>query len=194
MIIGHALAADDPGRVARVALGEATLPGITPDSPLILPDQLVDRLWHIPINQLAETNERLVRGREDIFFGAEFDAAAGSNKLPAYAVRYYVDGLSSRKALHGSFQLYRAVNVTAMQNAERKNRRLPMPVLAMGGAESLGERAAPILAAVADDVQSLVLAGAGHWIAEQAPEQMVAALTEFLAPYRDWYELTSFLN
>ena len=29
MIIGHALAADHPDRVARVALGEATLPGIT---------------------------------------------------------------------------------------------------------------------------------------------------------------------
>jgi pimeloyl-ACP methyl ester carboxylesterase len=190
MIIGHALAADHPDRVARVALGEATLPGITPDSPLILPDHLVDRLWHIPFNQLAETNEQLVRGREDIFFGAEFDAAAGTQKLPAYAVRYYVDGLSSRKALHGSFQLYRAFNVTAMQNADvRKHRRLPMPVLAMGGAESLGERAAGIMAAVADDVQSLVLAGAGHWIAEQAPEQMAAALTEFLAPYR-----TSFLD
>jgi pimeloyl-ACP methyl ester carboxylesterase len=186
MIIGHALAADHPDRVARVALGEATLPGITPDSPLILPDHLVDRLWHIPFNQLAETNEKLVRGREDIFFGAEFDAAAGTQKLPAYAVRYYVDGLSSRKALHGSFQLYRAFNVTARQNAvERMHRRLRMPVLAMGGAESLGERAAPIVAAVADDVQSLVLAGAGHWIAEQAPDQMAAALTEFLAPYRD---------
>ena len=25
----------------------------------------------------------------------------------------------------------------------------------------------------------------GHWVAEQAPEEMVAALTEFLSPYRD---------
>jgi pimeloyl-ACP methyl ester carboxylesterase len=153
---------------------------------LIVPDQLADRLWHIPFNQLKETNEKLVRGREDIFFGTEFAAAAGTKKLPDYAVRYYVDGLSSRKALHGSFQLYRAFNATATQNAdERKHRRLPMPVLAMGGAESLGERAASIMTPVADNVQSLVLAGAGHWIAEQAPEQMVAALTEFLAPYRD---------
>jgi pimeloyl-ACP methyl ester carboxylesterase len=185
MIIGHALAADHPDRVARVALGEATLPGITPQSPLILPDQLVDRLWHIPFNQLKETNEQLVRGREDIFFGAEFDAAAGTNKLPDHAVRYYVDGLSSREALHGSFQLYRAFNVTARQNANvRRHRRLPMPVLAIGGAESLGENAVPIVRAVADDVQGVVVPG-GHWVAEQAPEQMIAALTGFLAPYRD---------
>jgi pimeloyl-ACP methyl ester carboxylesterase len=185
MIIGHALAADHPDRVARVALGEATLPGITPQSPLILPDHFVDRLWHIPFNQLKETNEKLVRGREDIFFGAEFNAAAGTKKLPAYAVRYYVDGLSNRKALHGSFQLYRAFNATAMQNTDERNkRRLPMPVLAIGGAESLGENAANIMRTVADDVQGVVVPG-GHWVAEQAPEQMIAALTEFLAPYRD---------
>ena len=27
--------------------------------------------------------------------------------------------------------------------------------------------------------------GAGHWVAEQAPEAMLAALTAFLAPYRE---------
>ena len=26
---------------------------------------------------------------------------------------------------------------------------------------------------------------ASHWLAEQAPEEMLAALTEFLAPYRE---------
>lgn len=36
-----------------------------------------------------------------------------------------------------------------------------------------------------DDVQSLVIPGCGHWLAEQASEEMLAALTAFLAPYRD---------
>jgi hypothetical protein len=36
----------------------------------------------------------------------------------------------------------------------------------------------------ADDVQGLVI-DAGHWLAEQAPEQMLAALTAFLLPNRD---------
>ena len=38
---------------------------------------------------------------------------------------------------------------------------------------------------VADDVQSVVIPGAGHWVAEEAPDEMLAALTAFLAPYRD---------
>jgi pimeloyl-ACP methyl ester carboxylesterase len=185
LLIGYALAADYPSRVERLAVGEAPLPGIGPPPPLILPDQIVDRLWHIPFNQLKETNEKLVAGREDIFFGAEFSASAGTNKLPDYAVRYYVDGLAaSPEALHGSFQLYRAFGATAAQNQQRQARRLAMPVLAMGGAESSGAMVSDTMKLVAEDVQTLVIPGVGHWLAEQAPEEMLAALTAFLAPYR----------
>ena len=38
---------------------------------------------------------------------------------------------------------------------------------------------------VADDLQTLVIPDSGHWVAEQAPEELLAALTKFLAPYRD---------
>jgi hypothetical protein len=38
---------------------------------------------------------------------------------------------------------------------------------------------------VADDVQSVVIPETGHWVAELAPEEMLAALTAFLAPYRE---------
>jgi pimeloyl-ACP methyl ester carboxylesterase len=60
-----------------------------------------------------------------------------------------------------------------------------MPVLAIGGAESWGEEVANGTKPAADDVQSVVIGGVGHWVAEQAPEEMVAALREFLAPYRE---------
>jgi pimeloyl-ACP methyl ester carboxylesterase len=186
MVIGYALAADHPDRVDRIALGEAPLPGISPPAPLILPPPLVDRLWHIPFNQLEETNEKLVRGREDIYFGAEFSASAGKNKLPDATVKYYIDGLaSSPEALHGCFHLYRAFGPTSAQNEERKTRPLTMPVLAMGGAESSGQMVEDTMRLVAEDVQGLVIPDCGHWLAEQAPEAMLAALMTFLAPYRD---------
>ncbi len=35
----------------------------------------------------------------------------------------------------------------------------------------------------ATDVQAVVIPGVGHWVAEQAPEEMLAALRTFLAPY-----------
>ncbi len=60
-----------------------------------------------------------------------------------------------------------------------------MPVLAIGGAESWGEAPGEGMKPAATDVQSVVIPDTGHWVAEQAPEEMVAALTEFLAPYRE---------
>ena len=60
-----------------------------------------------------------------------------------------------------------------------------MPVLAIGGEASYGDHVAEAMAALADDVQSVVIPGAGHWVAEEAPDEMLAALTAFLAPYRD---------
>jgi pimeloyl-ACP methyl ester carboxylesterase len=37
----------------------------------------------------------------------------------------------------------------------------------------------------ADDVQTVVIPETGHWVAEQAPEELLAALRAFLAPYRE---------
>ena len=173
-------------RVDRLAVSEAPLPGISPSPPLFLPPQLNDRLWHLAFNQLPEVNEQLVTGREDIFFGAEFDASAGTNKLPDDAVRYYIDTLAADPdALRGSFGFYRALPATIAQNEQRKTRRLTLPVLAIGGAESCGEGVGNTMKLAADDVQTVVIPGCGHWVAEQAPEELLAALTAFLAPYRD---------
>ena len=185
MPISYALAADHPDRVERLVVSEAPLPGISPSPPLFLPPVLNARLWHLAFNQLPVINEQLVTGREDIFFGAEFDASAGTHKLPDYAVKYYVDTLAaSPDALRGSFGFYRAIPATSAQNEQRKARRLTLPVLAIGGEESTGEGVGKTMKLVADDVQTMVLAGSGHWVAEQAPDQLLAALTEFLAPYR----------
>jgi pimeloyl-ACP methyl ester carboxylesterase len=71
------------------------------------------------------------------------------------------------------------------QNEQRKNQPLTMPVLAISGADSSGEAVGDAMKSLANDVQSAVIPGAGHWFAEQAPEERVAALTAFLAPYRD---------
>jgi pimeloyl-ACP methyl ester carboxylesterase len=187
MPIAYALAADHPERLERLVVSEAPLPGISPSPPLFLPPQLNARFWHLMFNQLpAEVNEALVRGREGIFFGAEFDASAGTKKLPEHAVRYYIDTLrSDPESLRGSFGFYRDINTTIAQNEQRKAQKLALPVLAIGGAESAGEGVAGTMKLAADNVQGAVLPNCGHWVAEQAPEALLAALTEFLGPYRD---------
>ena len=117
---------------------EAFLPGISPPLPLFVPPPLNARLWHLMFNQLpAEVNEALVSGREEIFFGAEFDASAGTTKLPEEAVKYYVETLAPTRTPCAAASASTARSRrSAAQNEERKARRLTMPVLAMGGEES----------------------------------------------------------
>jgi len=185
MWIGYALAADHPGRVARLAVAETPLPGVSPSPPLFAVARLNNALWHFTFNRLAEVNDQLVTGREEIYFGWQF-ATKAARPLPGYAVRHYIDTLAaSPEALHASFGMYRALEATIAQNQQRTTQRLPMPVLGIGGEHSLKEQVADTMKLAADDVQTLVVPGCGHHPAEETPEETLAALSAFLAPYRD---------
>jgi pimeloyl-ACP methyl ester carboxylesterase len=184
MWIGYALAADHPDRVARLAVAETPLPGVSPSPPLFANAHLNDALWHFAFNRLAEVNDQLVTGREEVYFGWQF-ATKAARPLPDYVVRHYVDTLAAGPdALHASFAIYRALDATIAQNQQRMQRRLTLPILAIGGAHSLGEQVANTMKLAADDVQALVIPGCAHWVAEETPEETLAALTAFLAPYR----------
>jgi pimeloyl-ACP methyl ester carboxylesterase len=182
--ISYALAADHPDRVDRVALLELPgSPGTAPAPPLFLPGPLNDRLWHLGFNRIDGLNEQLVTGREDVFFGWEFDAAA--KKLPNEVIDYYVAALSNPDSLRGSFGWYRALETSIAQNEQRATRRLTMPVLAVGGEASFGENAGNATQAVADDVRGVVIPGTGHFLAEESPDELLAVLSEFLTPHPD---------
>jgi pimeloyl-ACP methyl ester carboxylesterase len=183
--ISYALAADRPNRVERVALLEVPgPPGATPSPPLFVPEPINNKVWHIPFNRVDEVPEQLIRGREDIYFGYEFAIQAGK-KLPEDVVDYYVRLVSNPDSLRGSLSFYRAWDTTMAQNEQRKNRPLTMPVLAIGGAASWGELVGNDMKTLANDVQSVVFPDTGHWVAEESPDQLLAALTPFLAPYLD---------
>jgi pimeloyl-ACP methyl ester carboxylesterase len=184
MWIGYALAAGHPARVARLAVAETPLPGVSSSPPLFASAHLNNALWHFAFNRLAEVNDQLVTGREDVYFGWQF-AAKAARPLPGYAVQHYVSTLAaSPQALHASFAIYRALDATIAQNQQRLQQRLALPVLAIGGAYSLGDQVAATMKLAADDVQTLVIPGCAHWVAEETPEETLAALTAFLAPYR----------
>src|SRR5512132_1982838 len=184
--IAYALAADHPDRVERVALAEVPgPPGTVPSPPFFCPEPLNNGLWHIAVNRLDEVNEQLVKGREDIYFGYEFNIQAGKNKLPAGLIDYYVGLLRNPDSLHGTFAFYREWDAMMAQNEQRSKQPLTMPVLGIGGAASHGEEVANAMKLLANEAQSAVIPGAGHWFAEEAPEETLAALTAFLAPYRE---------
>jgi pimeloyl-ACP methyl ester carboxylesterase len=185
MWIGYALAADHPDRVARLAVAETPLPGVSPSPPLFANAHLNNALWHFAFNRLAAVNDQLVTGREEIYFGWQF-ATKAARPLPGHAVRHYIGTLAaSPEALHASFAIYRALDATIAQNRERTTRRLAVPVLGIGGGHSLAGQVASTMKLAADNVQTLVIPDCGHHPAEETPEETLTALTTFLAPCHD---------
>jgi pimeloyl-ACP methyl ester carboxylesterase len=184
--IGYALASDHPDRVERAALLEVPGPpgAVDPPPPLWPPERINNKLWHIPVNRLHGVNEALITGREDIYFGYEFEIQAGK-KLPVEVVDYYVRLVSTPETLRGSLAFFQAWEAMLAQNMERRTRKLPMPILAIGGAASWGPAVGATTMPLGTNVQSMVIPGAGHWLAEEAPAELLAALGPFLAPYRD---------
>lgn len=184
--IAYAMAADFPDRIDRVALGEAIIPGVLASPPLLTEDpRLSEFLWHFNFNRALYVNERLVEGREEIYFGHQFATKAGwPGALPVYARDYYIAQLKrSRDALRASFEFYRGLDKSIPQNRERSKTVLRLPILAYTGSSALGDTIAAGLRSLGTNVQSFVVEGSGHYPAEEKPEALLRALDEFLSPY-----------
>jgi len=187
MPIAYALAADHPERLERLVVSEAPLPGVTP-SPPAAPSPAAQRAALAPRLQPAPrrgqrsprqgTRGRLLRpGVRRL--GRDQQAARGRRQVLHQPARIRPRRPARQlRLLPGDPHHHRpepAAQGTAADHA----------LLAIGGAESSGDMIGATMQLVADNVQTVVLAGAGHWVAEQAPEELLAALTTFLAPYRD---------
>jgi pimeloyl-ACP methyl ester carboxylesterase len=186
-IISYALAADYRDRVDRLVVAEIPgAPGVADAPGLFVPEPINNKLWHIPFNRVNdELIVDMVRSNADAYYRYEYAIQGGGATLPDYAIEYYVSLYNRDKdILRATFGLYRAWDATLAQNEERKKTLLTIPVLGIGGENSWGPAPAAGMTPAANDVQTVVIPGAGHWVAEQAPEEMLAALTPFLAPYR----------
>ncbi|WP_020123088.1 alpha/beta fold hydrolase [Streptomyces canus] len=185
MWTAYAMAVDTPGRVQRMALVDAIIPGVSPSPPLLGDRRTSDFLWHFNFNRAHDVNEQLVQGREDVYFGYQFATkAATPTAIPSTAVDVYVEAIRLPGALRASFEYYRAIDETMTQTVLRKQNKLTIPVLAVAGDALGGENVEREVRSLADDVTGVVIANCGHFVAEEAPEAFLNALRPFLEPYR----------
>ncbi|MGZ2432612.1 alpha/beta fold hydrolase [Rhizobium redzepovicii] len=183
--IGYVMAADRPDRIERIALGEAIVPGLSPSPPLLSDDRWVsDFLWHFNFNRALGVNERLVEGREDLYFGYQFDTKSGhAEKYPSYGKDFYIETLRRVPgALKASFDYYRAIDQSIPQYRRRKEKMIDIPVLAFSGALACGPMVENELRTVANNVQSVIIPDCGHYPAEEQPEALLDALRDFMSP------------
>lgn len=195
LVVGYALAADHRDRVASLAVAEVPgPPGVwaerstqPPPPPMFVPEPVNNKLWHIPFNRVDdELVVDMVRSNANAYYRYEYAVQGGGATLPDYAIEYYIRLYTrDRNTLRASFGLYRAWDEHMAQNGARQESPLTIPVLGIGGANSWGDLVGHGMEAAATDVQTAVLPGVGHWVAEQGPAAMLQTLGTFLAPYRD---------
>ena len=185
MMVAFAFASQYPKTVERLVLMEAPLPGTAAYDETVATTKLNNAtMWHFFFHN-AQDNlaESLTAGRERLylqhFFGRlAFDQdAIREADLDLYASHYSAAG-----AMRAGFEVYRAFDRDAEDNraALKKNGRLTMPVLALGGMASFFLPIAKVmLAEVAKHVTVVGIPEAGHWIAEENPRALIAELLKF---------------
>jgi pimeloyl-ACP methyl ester carboxylesterase len=93
-------------------------------------------------------------------------------------------GLSySAHAMRAGFELYRAFEQDAEDNREalRRNGKLTIPVLAIGGAINSGALLEEMAHEVEEKVTAIRIPATAHWIPEEDPTSLVSAILKFLA-------------
>ncbi len=190
-VVSYALASDHRDRVARLAFAEIPgPPGVgsleaPPAPPMFVPEPLNDKLWHIPFNRVDDDLILdMVSSNADAYYRYEYAIQGGKATLPDSAIDYYIKLYTrDRNVLRASFGLYRAWDETLTQNrVVRQATKLTIPVVGIGGVDSWGEHVGHGMELTATNVTTAVVPG-GHWVAEQAPTQLLEVLSEFLAPY-----------
>ncbi|WP_075779887.1 alpha/beta fold hydrolase [Streptomyces acidiscabies] len=182
MLVGYALAASHRDRVTGLVLSEALIPGLVPSPPLLSEPATNDMLWHFAFNSAGDINERMVAGREEIYFGHQFTSkTATPGAIPQHAIDLYVDQLRDPAALRASFAYYRSLDTSTRQVLRwRDEGPLTVPVLAIGAEYGTGALPEQVMRAAASDVTGLVIPGAGHFLPEEAPEALTGAVLDFL--------------
>lgn len=131
--------------------------------------------WHFGFHQTPGLPEILTKGREREyllhFFGTAYPGAIDEEQLAAYVEAYSQPG-----AMRAGFEHYRAFGIDAADNAALKSKRLSMPVLCIGGEVLFGDYAHRAMRTVCDDISGVVIPGVGHWLPEEAPDQVTAEL------------------
>jgi pimeloyl-ACP methyl ester carboxylesterase len=176
LMVAYAYAAQYPSEVEKIALMDAFLPGIGDTTGVFL----LRDMWHFHF--FGATPEKLVKGRERIYFEHFWnDFAANPKKSVSEADRrFYTKAYAKPGAMHSGFEVFRALDRDARDFAGFGQTKLQMPMLVLSGEKASGEFLIQQGRMVADDVEGVLVKGSGHWLIDEAPQQVIARLVEFL--------------
>jgi pimeloyl-ACP methyl ester carboxylesterase len=175
LMVAYAYAAQYPTEVDRVALMDAFLPGVGDwQSVWLLRD-----LWHFHF--YGETPLKLVAGRERIYlehfwndFAADPQHSVSEADRQLYAAAYARPG-----GMRAGFEVFRAFPQDAKDFAQLAQTKLTMPMLVLTGEKASGEFLIQQGRLVAENVEGVVIRNSGHWLMDEAPDQVIPRLVSF---------------
>ena len=174
-MVAYAYAAMYPDKVERLVVMDAPIPGIEPWKEILLNPGV----WHF--NFHGPDAERLVAGRERIYFDRIWNDFTGDLSKPDEATRnFFAATYAQPGGMRAGFAQFTAFFQDAKDNEVFERVKLTMPVLAVGGEKSFGPLQAVIMRHVATNVQEAVVAGSGHWLMEERPAYTVTLIRNFL--------------
>jgi pimeloyl-ACP methyl ester carboxylesterase len=176
LMVAYAYAAQYPNEVDRIVLMDAFLPGVGNWRDV----WLMRDLWHFHF--YGKTPLALVHGRERTYFEHFWNDFAAN---PAHSVserdrRFYAKAYARPGGMRAGFEYFRAFEQDAEDFAHFAQTLLPMPMLVLTGEKASGEGLIRQGRLVAKNVEGVVVRNSGHWLMEEAPEQVIPKLVEFL--------------
>jgi len=177
LMVAYAYAAQYPAEVDRIVLMDAFLPGVGAwENVWLLHDK-----WHF--NFYGETPLKLVKGRERIYFEHFWNEFAANPKksVSERDRRFYAKSYGQPGAMRAGFEVFRAFEQDGKDLADLAKTKLTMPMLVLTGEKASGDFLIQQARLVANNVEGVIVKGSGHWLIDEAPDQVIPELVSFLS-------------
>jgi len=176
LMVAYAYAAQYPNEVDRIVLMDAFLPGVGDWTTV----WLLRDLWHFHF--YGETPLKLVAGRERIYFEHFWNdfAADPKHSVPETDRRFYARSYAQPGAMRAGFEVFRSFEQDAKDFADFARTKLTTPMLVLTGEKASGEFLIEQARLVDTNVDGVVIKGKGHWLMEEAPQEVIPRLVAFI--------------
>lgn len=180
LLIGHdwggstaaAWAGAHPDDVVRLVVIEAQ-----PRGPWSKPEP-----WFYSFHRAPGFAESMTAGRERTYLTWFYrNFAARPDAISPEDIEVYLRSYGSPDGMRPGFELVRALPKDLEANTKAANRPSSSPVLAIGGEKGMGTAVAENLKPLFTNVRGAVVANAGHFVPEEAPDALANLVLAFFA-------------
>lgn len=174
-MVALAQAATNRNAVTHLAVLDVPLPGWSQW------EVTCAKLWHFGFHMNRDLPERLIYGREYDYVSAFMaERFYDHSSFDPADIDIYAKALALPGRTRGGMEWYRTFPADHAAALEYKKQPLAIPVLALGGDQRFGSRMVPMLKEFAGNVTGGPIKHCSHYVADERPREVAAALIEFL--------------